>query len=355
MYEIEEIIKSNDLEKLKSIINVKFFINMIIPVKGLDKLLPINCALIHKSFDVVRFLVEKNIQLNDKKEPTIVYAAMYGDEEILKILIEKGANINLEDKNRGSALMSALIWENFETANQLIECGIDLRKIGGECLRYAAWKGYINIVEKLVNKGVNINFNAPDMIFPNKTTPLNAAVREGHGELVKYLLENGADVTISDKWGFRAFHEAKEQNNFEIIEILKKYEEKDLHDRDWCINNLKNNNLPDEVIEFLASSNKKWELKKSKLTKSIVFCSIYEVRIFIWNKIKFIDLISYIENYENIGVFAWLPDQKVFATLDSENDKFGIIKGMTWNDFIKNPDKYIDGSLSWEFCEKVDE
>ncbi len=237
----------------------------------------------------------------------------------------------------------------------------------GNMLRQAAKKGEIDLVKLIISKGsVDINYNCKD-----KITPLQCAVIGGHLNIVKLLLENGADVSITDEWGYRPFNEAAEARNDrwcyrdydelagkydkEILEIIKSYEPKEWHQLEWCIQRLKSFEVPDEVIEFLGSENRKIDLKESEWTNYIEFYNFDEVRVFKWNNMTFVDLLYNVDDYDNIGIISWIPEHKSFACLDIEHEKFGFIKEMTWSDFMANPARYIDGSLSWEFCENDDE
>jgi hypothetical protein len=50
------------------------------------------------------------------------------------------------------------------------------------------------------------------------------AARKGHTEVVKLLLEHGADVRIRDNKGWRALRWAKEKGHIEIVRLLEKKE-----------------------------------------------------------------------------------------------------------------------------------
>ncbi|WML33312.1 ankyrin repeat domain-containing protein [Clostridium sp. OS1-26] len=242
----------------------------------------------------------------------------------------------------------------------------------GNMLRQAAKEGELDLVKLIISKGsADINYNGKDKAFVCNSTPLQWAVISGNLNVVKLLLENGANVSITDKWGYRPFNEAVEAANDrwgyraldesigkydkEILEIIKIHEPKEWHQREWCIQSLKSFELPDEVIEFLGSENRKIDLKESEWTNYVEFYALDEVRVFKWNDMTFVDLVYDVDDYDNIGVMSWIPEHKSFACLDMEHAKFGFIPGLTWSEFMASPARYIDGSLSWEFCEDDDE
>lgn len=236
----------------------------------------------------------------------------------------------------------------------------------GDMLRNAAKKGELDLVKLIISKDmVDINYNGADKVFVCKPTPLQCAVIGGNLDIVKLLLQNGADISITDKWGYRPFNEAVEASNDrwchraynksagkddkEILKLIKSCEPKEWHQREWCIERLKKLGLPNDAIEFLGSENRRVDLQESEWTNYVKFYALDEVRTFKWKDMTFVDLVYDIDDYGNIGVISWIPEHKSFACLDMEHEMFGFIKEMTWNEFMKNPTKFIDGSLSWEF------
>ena len=67
-------------------------------------------------------------------------------------------------------------------------------------LHLAATGGHIEIVRLLLEKGADIN--ARDI----KGTPLHWAASRGHLEVVRWLVENGADINARDEDGRTALH-----------------------------------------------------------------------------------------------------------------------------------------------------
>ncbi|HKY44235.1 MAG TPA: ankyrin repeat domain-containing protein [Pyrinomonadaceae bacterium] len=112
--------------------------------------------------------------------------------EIVRVLIEKGADVNTPSRS--------------ETA-----------------LMRAAGKGYVDIVRLLLSKGAQVNANVDD------GTPLMVAVRRGDIEIMKILLAAGADVNLVHRVGDQALMMAARQRslrtpsaepNAEMVELL---------------------------------------------------------------------------------------------------------------------------------------
>lgn len=80
----------------------------------------------------------------------------------------------------------------------------------------ASSKGDYQVVQKLVQSGVNIN--EPDS---NGDTPLMNAIRDGKAEIAKYLIESGADIKAKNKKGYDALLYAVDAVDYGQFEIVK--------------------------------------------------------------------------------------------------------------------------------------
>ncbi len=76
------------------------------------------------------------------------------------------------------------------------ELGHRVEKYGGQAFRSAVSDSNYKVLDFFIKNGVDINYNAPDSVYPFKPTPLCVAARYVDLKMCKYLVENGADVTI---------------------------------------------------------------------------------------------------------------------------------------------------------------
>ena len=105
---------------------------------------------------------------------------------------------------------------NIEAINTKIsEEGIDVHW-GNECALHTACASNQLDVVKLFVEQYNCNVNS------DNGTPLNRAADCGHFEIVEYLLEKGADKSLSNYYPQRI---AGERGYKEIIELLRDPEE----------------------------------------------------------------------------------------------------------------------------------
>nr|MBO6295302.1 ankyrin repeat domain-containing protein [Schwartzia sp. (in: firmicutes)] len=112
--------------------------------------------------------------------------------EIIKMLLDAGADLNARDKNGNPPLMYS---DGPETFRLLVNDGakVNMTYADGETLLMRAGA---NGAKLLVDAGANVNITDND-----GETPLISAVRHGDVEKVKVLLAAGADVKAKDKKG----------------------------------------------------------------------------------------------------------------------------------------------------------
>lgn len=102
---------------------------------------------------------------------------------------------------------------NYEQAKKLIEQeGYDVNdqdNAGNTALHEAALNGHLDIVKLLIKNGADVNMQSFEMF---KDTPLIDASANGHLDVVKYLLSHGADPTICNAKGLTAFESIEDSD-----------------------------------------------------------------------------------------------------------------------------------------------
>jgi ankyrin repeat protein len=76
----------------------------------------------------------------------------------------------------------------------------------------AASSGDLESIQRLVTQGLNPNKSDYD-----RRTPLHLAASGNHLEVVKYLVQNGADINLTDRWGSRPLDDATDKK---VIDYL---------------------------------------------------------------------------------------------------------------------------------------
>ena len=135
--------------------------------------------------------------------PALSNAAGEGHETVVKLLLEKGANIESKDDKYGwTALSKAAGQGHKAVVKLLLDKGANIEskddKDGRTPLSNAAGEGRKAVVKLLLEKGADIESKDEE-----GGTPLSNAAGEGHEAVVKLLLEKGADIeSKDDKYGW---------------------------------------------------------------------------------------------------------------------------------------------------------
>ena len=217
----------------------------------------------------------------------------------------------------------------------------------GQALRTSAFENDFVKVMSLLENGADINYEGGE--YSTKSVALNEAIRNQNYEMIHYLLKNSASTNVADRYGYKAYNEACKTKNKKIIELIKENNNSEQHNKEYCINLLKQYNVPEEVIEYLDMERKDINLENSKWTKRIEVSALDEIRIFNHKGVTYVDFIAEVENYSNIGVISWIPEKNTFGCFDYETELEGTFEYMTWNEFLENPSFYIDKSLGGEY------
>ncbi|KAE8440485.1 hypothetical protein EG329_007429 [Mollisiaceae sp. DMI_Dod_QoI] len=148
-------------------------------------------------------LIKRGAQVdlqNGEYGSALAVAAWRGEIETIMYLIEQGADVNLllQTGGYGSTLAVAAWWGEIETVKYLIEQGADVNLLlptgdYGSALAAAAWTGKIETVKYLVKQGADVNLLLKTGDYGSA---LAAATRGAKTEIVKYLIEQGADVNL---------------------------------------------------------------------------------------------------------------------------------------------------------------
>lgn len=185
---------------------VKFFMRRNVDLnsanQGSKGYTPLECAAANDRFTIVQFLVENGAHVVGSD--ALVLAAHYGNLPMVKYLLQKGADPNHigkhPDRLKQTALMAAAFNNHLDTVRYLVEKGADLNlsDSGGRSALILAIQGnrYLDVVKYLVDNDANLNHTDNDNF-----TAVNCAACRGYDKTMKYLVEKGADINITNRYG----------------------------------------------------------------------------------------------------------------------------------------------------------
>lgn len=150
------------------------------------------------------------------RDTPLIEAAGHGRVEIVKLLIDRGADVNLKGEAWYGPLHAAAMGGHVEVVKLLLDHGAKVNIFShNKPLHYAAKNGHIEVAEILITHGADINARGID-----EYTPLGTAVSNLQVEMVKYLLSRGADVNAKAIYDRTALFTAISRNNVELTSLL---------------------------------------------------------------------------------------------------------------------------------------
>ena len=160
-------------------------------------------ALMHANTSAkVNLLIANRAEINAKDaqgKTALMEAAGRGHTDVVRVLLDKGADTNAVDQAGNNALLRSLQADNIRDVEEFVKSRLEVARV------------------LLQAKGLNINAQNLD-----GETALMRAVRLENVEMIKSLLSKGADANRSDVFGDTAVTLAFDKGNREIEELLPK-------------------------------------------------------------------------------------------------------------------------------------
>ncbi|TGZ70996.1 hypothetical protein CRM22_002880 [Opisthorchis felineus] len=181
-------------------------------------------------------------------------AAHYGNVNVARPLLDRGADVNYQAKNNITPLHIASKWGRIEMVRLLIAAGalVDCRTRDGLTpLHCAARSGHAELASLLIDAGANPSAKTRNGLTPlhmgaqgnneevahvlilrgasveDKTgdllTPLHVASHCGNREVARILLENRCDANARALNGFTPLHIACKKQKIRVVELLLRY------------------------------------------------------------------------------------------------------------------------------------
>jgi ankyrin repeat protein len=146
-----------------------------------------------------------DVTAQDKDRQTALHlASLRGNVDLACMLIEHGADVIAQDKHGQTALHRASQQENVDLVCMLIEHGADVtaqNKDGQTALHLASLRGNVDVPRMLIEHGADVTAQDKD-----GQTALHLVSLRGNIDLPRMLIEHGADVAAQNKDGQTALH-----------------------------------------------------------------------------------------------------------------------------------------------------
>jgi ankyrin repeat protein len=147
----------------------------------------------------------------ERGESAILLAIYHGEREIADLLAT-GADLDIFE---AAALGRADLVKNFAELNpQLVNAHA---ADGFTPLGLGAYFGHEDVVRALLERGADVNVASKNAF---RVAPLHSSVARRSAPISRLLVENGADVNARQQGGYTPLHEAAQNGDDEIVDLL---------------------------------------------------------------------------------------------------------------------------------------
>lgn len=200
---------------------------------------PLYAAIKSRQYLVVKLLLKYNANPNavtSLGSTPFLLASEIGDLDVIQCFVEHGAELDYAPNGKQAddlnitgqtALFMATLKEQNDVVKYLIEKGakVNVRnRYGVSPLLLCSEAGNEELVKMLVNAGADINMSpsgelAIEHILAGQT-PLYGAAKKGHLNICKFLIDHGSNIDAETMTGATPLYTAVEENHFSIVKLL---------------------------------------------------------------------------------------------------------------------------------------
>ncbi len=181
-------------------------------MRGEKGITPLMVASINKNSDIIKLLLAKGADVNIKDSSGLT---------ALNYIIENEPEANAIELSGNAAIRQMSL--NLETVKKaeesfrlLIESGADVNALDKRVALFFALKtGFDSCVKSLIDNNADVN-----TIYDDGSTPLMIAIDSENLALVKFLLEHGADANIREIDGKTSLMTALANDNLDVARVL---------------------------------------------------------------------------------------------------------------------------------------
>ncbi|KAG7161381.1 Kinase D-interacting substrate of 220 kDa B-like 2 [Homarus americanus] len=148
----------------------------------------------------------------------LMWSARYGHKRVVNFLMDRGADLNHQNRQAETALTWAAYGGHYEVCKMLLDHGAlpDLHNaLGSTGLSFAAREGHPEIAKLFLEYNASVN-----METFSGDTPLTWATLKNHDDIIKILLEYDADVTHANLNDRTPLYLAAKNGHHQVVEQL---------------------------------------------------------------------------------------------------------------------------------------
>jgi ankyrin repeat protein/tetratricopeptide (TPR) repeat protein len=158
--------------------------------------------------------------IDDNKDTALHYSTQFAHPVVTKLLLNAGAKMDLQDRWHQTPFIMAAghDWDSFKKLLEM-NANINLATLhGGTALHYAVGHGDLRMMSALINKGSDVNLTNKKY---GETPMMSACFEFPHPYVIDPLLSAGAKINNQDRDGSTALHLAVNPKlNIPLVELL---------------------------------------------------------------------------------------------------------------------------------------
>lgn len=199
---LEAIVLSDGGERHQQIVQLLVDYGADMRIADKDGVTPLDHARVRGFKEIERILLAAGEQRNQQ----LIAAAGRGDIEVVRQLLAQGADVRAQDENGRTALIAAAYRNALAVADALIQAGADVNvqdKTEQSAYLIATSDGYVDLLKRTLQAGADMHrtdsFNGTGLI---------RAADRGHVEIIKELLKTDIEIDHVNILGWTALLEA---------------------------------------------------------------------------------------------------------------------------------------------------
>ena len=219
--EIHNAARSGDLKRVRELLNSN---PGLLNEKDSKGFTPIHCAVVGAKIEVVRFLVEKGADLDAKNKNGLspLFTALdRGRNSIAAVLIDNGADLNFRGYLGRNLLHMAARSGNVSVARLLLDKGIDVNSVdsgGFTPLGLSFIAAQESTARLLIDRGGSLNALKPES--DEYQNHLNDMINRGKSGILKIMLDLSDKINYMDYKGRNLMHRAAASGQLDIVNVL---------------------------------------------------------------------------------------------------------------------------------------
>ena len=227
-----------------------------------------------------------------QKDSQLRYWSQEGDISEVREWLDFGANPNAARDDGITALILATNNGHAEVVKMLLEAGANLNGANDTVLMFAADDGYVEIIKMLLVAGAN-----PNAARDDGWTALMFAAQEGHPEIIKMLLVAGANPNAENNAGVTALILAALTGEPEVAKILlvAGANPNDRNNNGWTALLIAANEEKPEVVKILLACGANPDIKNNNGADTWFWAKLHPI------------ILPILEKYREKVAAGWKP------------------------------------------------